>query len=179
MPLVLGPFNYIISLLLYYQPVYGFMDFLHSFIFLKFSNSWFPGFGLIHLGYIRFSQKLAGVLGSEETLPWARRCNKPHSAVCIVLLSELVFWNTWLQQYHSFLWESPGLRDSSKLNPAKAPTVPGCIYLLSLCWALYACIFLAIPFPSVPHGTEKLKGKGRRMKTVENKGLVKEDISPP
>ena len=42
MPLVLGPFIYIISLLLYYQPAYGFMDFWHSFIFLKFSNSWFP-----------------------------------------------------------------------------------------------------------------------------------------
>ena len=33
-------------------------------------------------------QKLVGVLGQEETLPWARQCNKLHSAICTVLLSE-------------------------------------------------------------------------------------------
>ena len=41
---------------------------------------------------------LVGVLGLEETLPWARRCNKLHSTICIVLLSEFVSWNAWLQQ---------------------------------------------------------------------------------
>ena len=35
--------------------------------------------------HLRFSQKLVGVLGWEETLPRARRCNKLHSTVCIVL----------------------------------------------------------------------------------------------
>ena len=30
-------------------------------------------------------------------LPWARRCNKLHSTVCIVLLSEFVYQNVWLQ----------------------------------------------------------------------------------
>ena len=36
-------------------------------------------------------------LGEEETLPWARRCNKLHSTICTVLLSEFVSWNAWLQ----------------------------------------------------------------------------------
>ena len=42
--------------------------------------------------------KLVGVLGLEGTLPWARRCNKLHSTICIVLLSEFVSQNAWLQQ---------------------------------------------------------------------------------
>ena len=40
---------------------------------------------------------LVRVLGSEETLPWARRCNKLHSTICIVL-SEFVSWNAWLHE---------------------------------------------------------------------------------
>ena len=43
---------------------------------------------------------LVRVPGSEDTLPWARRCNKLHSAICIVLLSEFVSWNGWLQHSH-------------------------------------------------------------------------------
>ena len=42
-------------------------------------------------------QKLGGVLGQEETLPWARRSNKLHSTVCVVLLSEFVSRSAWLQ----------------------------------------------------------------------------------
>ena len=57
----------------------------------------------LHLEYIRFSQKLVRVLGSEETLPWARRCNKLHSTICIVLLSEFVSWNAWLQHFQMWL----------------------------------------------------------------------------
>ena len=41
-------------------------------------------------------QKLVGVLGQEETLPWARQCNKLHSTICLVLLSEFVSRNAWL-----------------------------------------------------------------------------------
>ena len=38
-------------------------------------------------------------LGSlAKTLPWARRCNKLHSTICIVLLSEFVSQNARLQQ---------------------------------------------------------------------------------
>ena len=29
--------------------------------------------------------------------PWARRCNKLHSTICVVLLSEFVSQNVWLQ----------------------------------------------------------------------------------
>ena len=61
---------------------------------------------LIHLGYIRFSQKLVGVLGEEETLPWARRCNKLRSTICIVLLSEFVSRNVWLQHLMRWLGDS-------------------------------------------------------------------------
>ena len=46
-------------------------------------------------------------LGSlAETLPWARQCDKLHSTICIVLLSEFVSQNSWLQHYrpsHSIL----------------------------------------------------------------------------
>ena len=65
------------------------------------------------------------VLGQEETLPWARRCNKLHSTICIVLLNEFVYRNEWLQQYCSpparllCLWTFPG----------KNPGV-GCHFLL-------------------------------------------------
>ena len=61
---------------------------------------------LIHLGYIRFSQKLIGLLGEEETLPWARLCNRLHSTICIVLLSEFVSQKAWLQQFLC-PWDSP------------------------------------------------------------------------
>ena len=39
------------------------------------------------------------VLGLEETLPRARQCNKLHSTICIVLLSEFVSQNAWLQHH--------------------------------------------------------------------------------
>ena len=35
---------------------------------------------------------------ARRLLPWARQCNKLHSTICIVLLSEFVSWNAWLQQ---------------------------------------------------------------------------------
>ena len=35
-----------------------------------------------------------------DSLPWARWCNKLHSTICIVLLSEFVSQNMWLQQTH-------------------------------------------------------------------------------
>ena len=68
-----------------------------SFVQASFREFREGGFGHVHLGYVRLSQKLVGILGYEETLPWARRCNKLHSTICIVL-SEFVSWNTWLQQ---------------------------------------------------------------------------------
>ena len=34
---------------------------------------------------------------AKRRLPWARRCNKLHSTICIVLLSEFVSRNAWLQ----------------------------------------------------------------------------------
>ena len=48
---------------------------------------------------------LVGVLGYEETLPWARRCNKLHSTICSVLLSEFVSQNSWLQQHYKCIFE--------------------------------------------------------------------------
>ena len=36
---------------------------------------------------------------AKRRLPWARWCNKLHSTICIVLLSEFVSQNMWLQQY--------------------------------------------------------------------------------
>ena len=72
-------------------------------IFLFLCSDYFQGIGgggfaQVHLGYIRFSQKLVGVLGQEEILPWAHRCDKMPSTICIVLLSEFVSLNVWLQQ---------------------------------------------------------------------------------
>ena len=37
-----------------------------------------------------------------ETLPWARQCNKLHFTIYIVLLSEFLARNAWLQ--HLVLW---------------------------------------------------------------------------
>ena len=34
---------------------------------------------------------------AKETLPWAGQCNKLHLTICIVLLSEFVSRNAWLQ----------------------------------------------------------------------------------
>ena len=44
---------------------------------------------------------------AKRRLPWARWCNKLHSTICIVLLSEFVFQNTRLQ--HSDLGSNPWL----------------------------------------------------------------------
>ena len=70
----------------------------------------------VHLRYKRFSQKSAGVLAEEETLPWARWCNKLHSTICIVLLSECFpehvaapGWHHWLDG-HEFE-QAPGVGD--------------------------------------------------------------------
>ena len=51
---------------------------------------------LIHLGYIRFSQNWSGpwLRGDSDLGLWY---NKLHSNICIVLLSEFVFQNEWLQ----------------------------------------------------------------------------------
>ena len=57
---------------------------------------WSHGFRQVHMGYKRFSQ-MSGFL-AEETLPWAHQCNKLHFTICIVLLSEFVSQNAWLQQ---------------------------------------------------------------------------------
>ena len=62
----------------------------------------------MQLGYTSFSQKLVGVLGQEETLPWARWCNKLLSTICIVVLSEFVSQNVWLQQYQLGFVEPTG-----------------------------------------------------------------------
>ena len=37
---------------------------------------------------------------AKRRLPSARRCNKLHSTIFIVLLSDFVSWNVWLQQCH-------------------------------------------------------------------------------
>ena len=34
---------------------------------------------------------------------WARWCNKLHSTICIVLLSEFGSWNAWLQHYENLI----------------------------------------------------------------------------
>ena len=67
----------------------------------QFQGIWGGGFEQVHLGFIRFSQKLVRVLGQEENLPWAHRCNKLHSTICIVLLSEFVSRKAWLQHLPS------------------------------------------------------------------------------
>ena len=69
------------------------MNFDCIFLFLcseQVQGIWGGGFGHVHVGCIRFSQKLVGVLGEEETLPWARLCNKLQSTTCTGLLGEPV-----------------------------------------------------------------------------------------
>ena len=40
---------------------------------------------------------LVGVLGGEETPPWARQCDRLRSTTCTVLLREFVSRNAWPQ----------------------------------------------------------------------------------
>ena len=98
---------------------------------------WGGGFGHVHLGYIKFSQNLLRVLGQEETLPWACQCNKLHSTICIVLLSEFVSWNAWLQEQHSRLpcpSLSPGIcSNSCPLRWRCHPTVSFSVAPFSSC----------------------------------------------
>ena len=52
-------------------------------------------------------KKWSGSLAKEETLPWTCWCNKLHSTICAVLLSEFVSRDVWLQQYlFAFLYSS-------------------------------------------------------------------------
>ena len=68
-----------------------------SFVQTSFREFGEVGLGTVHLWDIRFSENLVRVLGEEETLPWAGRCNNLPSAFCVVLLSESVSRNAWLQ----------------------------------------------------------------------------------
>ena len=101
-----------------------------SFFFLcsdYFPGIWGGGFEHIRLGYIRFSQKLVGVLGWEETLAWAHRCNKLHSTICTVLLSEFVSWNAWLQHTHNCITHTSGSSVfRSSIKTRQSPVLVSC-----------------------------------------------------
>ena len=56
--------------------------------------------------------KTGGVLGEEEILRWALRCNKLHSTICTVLLSEFVSRNTWLQHLEDIVLSCSIVSDS-------------------------------------------------------------------
>ena len=62
----------------------------------------FKEFGEVGLSTTRKVYKVFTEVGQSpwlrEALPWPRQCNKLHSTICIVLLSEFVSQNTWLQQ---------------------------------------------------------------------------------
>ena len=65
------------------------------------------GLGTYTLGIKGRHKKLSGSLAKEETLPWTSWCNKLHSTISTVLLSEFVSWAVWLQQYlFAFLYSS-------------------------------------------------------------------------
>ena len=63
---------------------------------------------------------LVRVFGLEETLPWACQCKKLHSTICIVLLSELVSQNAWLQQVVSDSLQPHGMQYARP--PCPSPT---------------------------------------------------------
>ena len=86
----------------------------------KSQEIWSGGFRHVHMRYKRFSQMLVRVLGEEETLPSARRCNKLLSTICIVLLSELVSQNAWLQQVVSDSLQPHGMQYARP--PCPSPT---------------------------------------------------------
>ena len=61
----------------------------------------FKEFGEVGLSTTRKVYKVFTEVGQSpwlrEALPWPRQCNKLHSTICIVLLSEFVSQNMWLQ----------------------------------------------------------------------------------
>ena len=72
--------------------------------------------GTYTLGIKGRHKKWSGSLAKEETLPWTCWCNKLHSTIRTVLLSEFVSRGVWLQQYlFAFLYWS-GLPFPSSVN---------------------------------------------------------------
>ena len=70
----------------------------------------------VHLRYIRFSQKSLGVLGWEETLPWACWYNKLHFAICMSFWVSL-FPRTCDCNNSLSGWHSPRLPQVSMWTP--------------------------------------------------------------
>ena len=54
---------------------------------------------------------------AKRRLPWVCRCNKLHSAICIVLLSEFVSRNAWLQLQYSGPENPHGQRSLAGYGP--------------------------------------------------------------
>ena len=78
-------------------------------------------------------------MAKEETLPWARWTKKLHSTICIVLLSEFVSRNAWLQQFHK---------------------VPSTQFYLIVHFHMFQVVevFPAFSFKSVSYKTSMLRG---------------------
>ena len=73
-----------------------------------------------------------------ETLSWARQCNKLHPTICIVLLSEFVSQNAWLQQY---VWQLIILT-TFNISTVKTDSLPCCIPFVYFLYSPWGFLFL-------------------------------------
>ena len=123
-----------------------FMAKTRLYLLLTLSRAGFKEFGDVDLGtytlgIIACHKNRSGSLAKEETLPRTRRCNKLHSAIYAVLLSDFASRRVWLQHFvrwpgNPSLWEtSPiwGYSEASRLGFSrgeKAPRTSGKIPVL-------------------------------------------------
>ena len=83
--------------------------------FFSFVQTSFREFGVVgsdmySWGIKDFPKCWSGSL-AKRRLPWARRCNKLRSTICIVLLSECVSHNGWLQHWNQEKLGTKGQKD--------------------------------------------------------------------
>ena len=70
----------------------GYCDCIYpSFVYVSLKEFGVVGFDMYTWGIKDFHKCWSG-----STVPWACWCNKLHSTICIVVLSELVSRNAWL-----------------------------------------------------------------------------------
>ena len=74
----------------------GVIGIVFSLVYVSLKEFGVVGSDMYTWGIKDFHKCWSGSLANRR-LPWAPRCNKLHSTICIVLLSEFVSWNAWLQ----------------------------------------------------------------------------------
>ena len=81
----------------------GVIGIVFSLVYVSLKEFGVVGSDMYTWGIKDFHKFWSGSL-AKGRLPWACRCNKLHSTICIVLLSKFVSWNVWLQQGEKMIY---------------------------------------------------------------------------